>query len=401
MTTRFVQLLIAWIAALALLAFVSPAWGVLYYVRTSGNDANAGTSAAAAYLTVSRALSAAVAGDTIYVGAGTYTGQLAPPRSGTLANPIRVYGDTDGSRTGDAGTVTITHGTAPVISFNGRSYVQFVDLTISGASTTVDLATSSNIRLERVTVRDCTGTGAIRLQNSTLTFAGGFIRAGTGYGISVGTSSSATLTGVTIRDLGGIATQAAHANAVLILDGCTLQSNSGAACSITAGGLTLINTIIRDSTTGVVVNGTSATAQIWHNVFYAMGGSGVSLQSGTATVRNNLFSSGRTAVQRTGGTLTHSHNGYSSMVTNYSGTTAGAGDITASPGFIDTTEFRVATTSSCVNAGFDGTGVVSTDRDGKTRPIGGGWDIGLYEFGTPTGPKPRLTSWSEIETTSP
>lgn len=89
------------------------------------------------------------------------------------------------------------------------------------------------------------------------------------------------------------------------------------------------------------------------------------------------------------------------MGTNHSGTSAGTGDIIGSSGFVDTTEFRVPGTSPCVNAGFDGTGVVSTDRDGKTRPIGGGWDIGLYEFGTPTGNKPTLTSWSEIEPTSP
>ena len=45
-----------------------------YYVRTTGNNASAGTSPATAWATLTKALGASgiASGDTVYVGAGTY-----------------------------------------------------------------------------------------------------------------------------------------------------------------------------------------------------------------------------------------------------------------------------------------------------------------------------------------
>ena len=61
---------------------------VNYYVSTSGNDANAGTSIALAWRTVQRALDSATPGSTVYILAGTYNEKTTLGVSGTSANPI-------------------------------------------------------------------------------------------------------------------------------------------------------------------------------------------------------------------------------------------------------------------------------------------------------------------------
>ncbi|MCP3985467.1 MAG: hypothetical protein GY723_13845, partial [bacterium] len=87
--------LVGSVLALALLVpSSSPATD--YYVRISGNDGNPGTSAAASWLTVQHALDTMVAGDTTYVGAGTYAEELRSVRDGTAGSPIALIADTSG-----------------------------------------------------------------------------------------------------------------------------------------------------------------------------------------------------------------------------------------------------------------------------------------------------------------
>lgn len=81
-----------------------------YYVRKTGSDANAGTSAGAAKLTIQAAINVATtAGDTIYVGSGVYRETVTFGTSGTAGNVISLIGDYTGAFTGDAkGVVRIT-----------------------------------------------------------------------------------------------------------------------------------------------------------------------------------------------------------------------------------------------------------------------------------------------------
>lgn len=74
-----------------------------YYVRRSGNDASAGTSAGAAWRTIAKLLATIASGDTGYIGAGVYreTCTLAT----AMAAETFIIGDVDGSHTGDAGEV--------------------------------------------------------------------------------------------------------------------------------------------------------------------------------------------------------------------------------------------------------------------------------------------------------
>jgi len=84
-----------------------------YYVRKSGSDSNAGTSAGAAWATIGKALGASgiAAGDTVYIGAGIYreTVTVAMTTSGSTTS---VIGDVTGAFTGDAGDVVVTPATS-------------------------------------------------------------------------------------------------------------------------------------------------------------------------------------------------------------------------------------------------------------------------------------------------
>lgn len=62
----------------------------VYYVATTGTDANNGTSISTPFLTISKAASKVVAGDVIYVRGGTYniTTKIALSKSGTATNRI-------------------------------------------------------------------------------------------------------------------------------------------------------------------------------------------------------------------------------------------------------------------------------------------------------------------------
>jgi chitodextrinase len=62
--------------------------GTAYYVSKTGNNSNTGLSPSAAWLTISYAASKVTAGDTVYVGAGTYSESVPITTSGTASAPI-------------------------------------------------------------------------------------------------------------------------------------------------------------------------------------------------------------------------------------------------------------------------------------------------------------------------
>jgi len=67
--------------------------GAAYFVATTGNNGNAGTSEAAAWATIAYAATRAMAGDIVYVKAGDYGNELVVVgNSGTSNAPIRFEG---------------------------------------------------------------------------------------------------------------------------------------------------------------------------------------------------------------------------------------------------------------------------------------------------------------------
>lgn len=94
-----------------------------FFVRISGSDSNAGTSAGAAWRTIGKALGASgiASGDTVYIGAGTYRETVSVAMTSATVETF-VIGDVDGKQTGDAGEVIWSAFTAG--DFAGASATQ-------------------------------------------------------------------------------------------------------------------------------------------------------------------------------------------------------------------------------------------------------------------------------------
>ena len=90
-----------------------------YYVRKSGKNNNSGTSPSDAWNKIQSAADVMAAGDTVFVGAGTYNERVRPANDGTSESPIRYVADTDGSMTGDAGDVVMRRNGQTPLEANG------------------------------------------------------------------------------------------------------------------------------------------------------------------------------------------------------------------------------------------------------------------------------------------
>lgn len=134
-----------------------------YYVRKTGSDGAAGTSAATAWLTVQKALNAAtlVNGDQVWVGAGTYREFLTCSMT-TPTSVITITADVDGKNTGDAGEVIISayatnDTTAPtatnLLTLNGKNFLTWQKFTFVGDNSIV---TCSATPAHHITFSDCT-----------------------------------------------------------------------------------------------------------------------------------------------------------------------------------------------------------------------------------------------------
>lgn len=117
-----------------------------YYVRKSGSDSNAGTSAGAAWLTIGKALGASgiAAGDTVYIGAGVYreTVTVAMTTSGSTTS---IIGDVTGAFTGDAGEVLVTPATNDYGATSSNTLVATGKANLSFSRITFFIATSSGM----------------------------------------------------------------------------------------------------------------------------------------------------------------------------------------------------------------------------------------------------------------
>lgn len=134
-----------------------------YYVGSGGNNASAGTSWGARWLTVAKAMSTATAGDTVYYAPGNYYEAFgAPTNSGSVGNVITHIGDYTGANTdGVGGTVRVsanasnnqTRGSGNWSTWSGKSYHTVRGFTFDGGGSGGALfyltGTCTNITFEK------------------------------------------------------------------------------------------------------------------------------------------------------------------------------------------------------------------------------------------------------------
>jgi len=128
-----------------------------YFVRKSGSDGAAGTSAGAAWLTIGKALGATgiASGDTVYIGAGTYRETVQVAMTSAVAETF-VIGDVDGVKTGDSGEIIWTAYTTN-------------DTTIPASSSTLDLAGTDFLTFRYLTLISGSGATCVGATSTTST----------------------------------------------------------------------------------------------------------------------------------------------------------------------------------------------------------------------------------------
>jgi len=88
---RAVQVILACVTGviLTLSCYSGPSYGADYYVSQSGNNSNPGTESQP-WRTIQNAADTMVAGDTVYIRAGTYTDETIQPQASGLSESERI-----------------------------------------------------------------------------------------------------------------------------------------------------------------------------------------------------------------------------------------------------------------------------------------------------------------------
>lgn len=217
-----------------------------YYCGIGGNDANAGTSWALRRLTLNASEDLLTAGDTLYIGPGTYKELWTIDQSGTAGNIITAIGDYTGANTdGVGGMVRITGAAAneqtasraSAITATSKSYRTFRGFTMDVTSSTVIPLTSC----DHFTIDECAIYGGNVIGIST---------AGASQGTTAITNCYFSLCTYPVF----LSHTSAVDNAGHTVDSCVFQANGGAGVASTrVGGVTVRNCAFLGGLRGVQV----------------------------------------------------------------------------------------------------------------------------------------------------
>ncbi|MEN6521757.1 MAG: right-handed parallel beta-helix repeat-containing protein [Armatimonadota bacterium] len=337
---------------IALFFAVSPAWAKVVYVKSdSPGPLFDGTSWNTAFHSVQRGINAAVSGDEVWVAAGTYLERI------TLMNGVELYGGFSGSETErgqrDSQTnVTVLNGQkgGSVVSARNLSAGLIDGFTIRDGSASGVYCSFSSIAITNNTI----------INNSTSSQGGGGIYCSGGY------TTSPTITNNIISDniVGGI--MCAGCSPVIVSNFITRNTNvwnydAGLSCDNVTVATIINNTIVGNSAQGIYCDRSTPTVV---NNIVAYNRVGIYASSSTLTLRNNCV--------------------YGNTNSNYSGTSAGADDISEDPKLANGTyDVHIYPSSSCKDKGDNSvvqTGWADIDGDSRILPLPDGIvDIGADE----------------------
>ncbi len=142
------------ILCLVLLITVIGAWGTEYYVSTSGGDANAGTEAAP-FKTIQKAADTAVAGDTVYILAGSYNERVVPVNSGSSGNYITYSAYQNDIVTIDGSGIRLPDDWGGLFDLSELSYIKVIGLKVRDAGPSDNHCGFLVDGGSYITIRDC------------------------------------------------------------------------------------------------------------------------------------------------------------------------------------------------------------------------------------------------------
>ncbi|MEU4396527.1 right-handed parallel beta-helix repeat-containing protein [Kribbella sp. NPDC023855] len=424
-----------------LLAFPSVAEAAttsLYVDRTvECSDAGTGTSSTP-YCTIGKAVSKLAAGSTLYIGDGVYAETIKPTLSGTEVEPITITGWPGRNPTiagstyygvslTDRSYVTVSALTfagtvADGIYVSGGDHLTITGNTISGAGRPVKSKTAPGISIRGAgssvvsgnTVHHNNGTGilltagatGITVSGNTASFnADGFQR--NANGINVVSPGNAVLRNVTHdNEDSGIQFYTGGNNNLAALNVTYNNGDHGIDNLNVTGGRLIGNTVYRNCTSGINVEGTSGNFQVVGNiavdnaVYPAYQGISCARRAGNIGIWDSAPAS--TTVDHnlvwltTAGKMYAFGSTYTSLAAMQAATQQESHGIQADPGFVSTGDWdlRLLAGSAAIDRGDSGvSGAQSTDITGASRyddPATANTfaegprdydDLGAYEFG--------------------
>jgi len=346
---------------IGVLGFWSIAEAGTVYVAKTGNDANDGLSWATAKVTVQAGLDTAVAGDEVWVAAGTYVERIA------MTAEVALYGGFTGNE-------------IDRVQRNWTANVTLLDGNAGGSVVSVSSGATSATRIDGFTIRN-----------------GGSI-SGEGGGIYCNDSSPTIannrITANTVLSGGGIYCRGGFP----LITNNTIAANSA---SGTAGGIlcansspTIANNVITANTSsvgsGIYCYGGSpliANNTVVANQCRDARGGAIDSSSSSPTIANTLvaFNSAGVRVQGSGTPILRANCVFSNGAFDYSGVadpTGTNGSISANPRLADVAHgnMHIQSDSPCVNTGDDAQVQADwRDIDNQSRIAGSHVDIGADE----------------------
>jgi hypothetical protein len=342
----------------------------IYFVRTNGNDSTGNGSTGTPWLTLSKAMTVAVAGDVINVGDGTYAENTSASGAWTIAKNLASYLTIQGENGASSAVIITGASGASNTIFNGgtTAFLRFKWITFgmrSGSSYALRLnAACNNLDFQNCTI-DAAGNSSalqgirmvdasfaldtIAFSNCTVTSNG----SGSSYdAIAPQISGTGALTNVTFDTCtitGRNAAINASGTTSLTFTNCTLASEVGNALTIASGTLTISGGSI--TSVGSAVNATGGTLSISNAPITA-----------SATAGAGISGSGSANITLTGCTITPGATGVGLLLTL-------VGTVVVSGGTINTTNNNTVRANGATSI------VVSN------VVFGGGGNNNLVQFG--------------------
>jgi hypothetical protein len=364
-----------------MLFFVTSAHADVYYVRADGRDSNNGLSPESAFASLDRFAEVARAGDTVYIGAGTYDTQARFNHSGTEEDPVSIIGDVNGTRVSQPGRVVLRNGGgSETIQVNNADHVLFVGLHFEGGRAAIRVDSSNSVQIDECSFEGSTERAIVVMNNGTVRVTNCDITS-SGDGIDV-VNGSATISDTRLYDL---------VNALEIQNsGSSIEARRVDIRRVTRGAytsngtLTLINVLIHDATEEGVRTQNNTTLLMVHCTLDNIDREGAKFR-GTSTLYNNIFSNiGSHCMDRDGGKVTASHN----LVFNrsrYRSDGFNSKEFEFDPMYTnpDAGDFTLQAGSEANDLGMDPSAYTRVDLGMSDRPSGAGYDLGVYESAPP------------------
>jgi parallel beta-helix repeat protein len=374
--------------------------GNVYYVAKTGSNSNSCAQArnlSSPKATIAAGISCLASGDTLYIRAGTYgeainTNAIAIPSGTSWSNPVTIAAY-------NRETVVLAPYTDQIVNFSGTSglspslkYLVVDGLTIDGrnASSSLVGVSVNYVRFKNVEVKNAPyGRMGFYVAGSFNEFInckshdnGNTLEANTGlagYGFYI-TGASNLIDRCEIYNNGGYGIHIYDSGSSIVSNNVVRYSriyNNGTT-GITSAGIILssgsgnraYNNLIYGNFGGIQISSSSRNGLAYNNTVFANKYWGIYVLPGStgANVKNNI------AYQNPNGNIINSGSG--STVLN---------NLTTDPKFVNpsASDLRLQSGSLAVDTGLNlSSEGVTNDFNGVARPLGNGYDIGAYEYGS-------------------